>query len=250
MPKASLLYNLADSGVFRRECDALPSVREFREAMVRDWGAFVNFLRLAAGESEGILNYSAIARETGLAIPTVKSHYQLLEDMFVGNHVPAFTRSLRKNLLSTPRFFLFDLGVRHAASGVRPGPDVVVSDPGWFLEHWIVLELRCNGRRVPPGGMQRTWNGSSGNARSPPQLRHLPVPSARRPHGARGSDPLACPMKAVGTTRGFQPRSMSPCSMHLDSTLDLHDTEAGMVHGSDTAFQPRLIYPGAPLDEP
>jgi predicted AAA+ superfamily ATPase len=112
-----------------------------REALVRDWGSFVNFLELAARESGGILNYAAISREVGISIPTVKSHYQLLEDMFVGFHVPAFTRSPRKNLLSTPRFHLFDLGIRHAASGMRPGPEAFLADPGRFLEHWVVLEL-------------------------------------------------------------------------------------------------------------
>ena len=112
-----------------------------REALVKDWGTFVNFARLAARESGGILNYAAISREVGLAIPTVKSHYQLLEDMFVGFHVPAYSGSPRKSLLSTPRFYLFDLGIRHAASGVRPGPDIVLTDPGRFLEHWVIVEL-------------------------------------------------------------------------------------------------------------
>ena len=47
-----------------------------REGLVKDWGAFVNFLRLAAAESGGELNYAAISRQVGLSLPTVKSHYQ------------------------------------------------------------------------------------------------------------------------------------------------------------------------------
>ena len=112
-----------------------------REALVRDWGAFVNFLRLAARESGNVVNYARIAREVGLSLPTVKSHYQLLEDMFTGVRIPAWSGSPRKALLSTPRFVLFDLGVCHAASGARPGPDVVRADPGRRFEQWVVLEL-------------------------------------------------------------------------------------------------------------
>lgn len=112
-----------------------------REALVRDWGAFVNFLRLAARESGNVVNYAGIAREVGLSVPTVKSHYQLLEDMFAGARIPAWSGSPRKALLSTPRFVLFDLGVCHAASGARPGPDVVRADPGRRFEQWVVLEL-------------------------------------------------------------------------------------------------------------
>ena len=112
-----------------------------REALVRDWGAFVNFLRLAARESGNVVNYAGIAREVGLSVPTIKSHYQLLEDMFAGVRIPAWSGSPRKALLSTPRFLLFDLGVCHAASGARPGPDVVRADPGRRFEQWVVLEL-------------------------------------------------------------------------------------------------------------
>ncbi len=82
-----------------------------REALVKDWGAFLRFLELAARESGQILNYTAIARESGLSLPTVKSHYQLLEDMFIGFHIPAFSGSSRKNLLSTPRFCFFDCSI-------------------------------------------------------------------------------------------------------------------------------------------
>jgi predicted AAA+ superfamily ATPase len=112
-----------------------------REAMVKDWGAFVRFLRLAATESGQIVNYAPIARSVDLSQPTVKAHYQLLEDMFVGFHVPAYTRSPRKNLLSTPKFLFFDLGVRHAAADLRPSEDLVLANPGPLFEQWVGIEL-------------------------------------------------------------------------------------------------------------
>jgi predicted AAA+ superfamily ATPase len=112
-----------------------------REALVKDWGAFVRFLRLAAAESGQVVNYAAISREAGPSLPTIKSHYQLLEDMFVGFQVPAYTKSPRKNLLSTPKFLFFDLGVRHAAAGLRPSPELVAVDPGAFFEQWVGIEL-------------------------------------------------------------------------------------------------------------
>lgn len=121
-----------------------------REAYVKDWGAFVNFLRLAAAESGQAVNYSKIARETGLSEPTVKSHYQLLEDMFVGFHVPACSGSVRGNLLSRPRFLFFDLGVRHAAAGLKPSLETVEANPGPFFEQWVGMELH---RRIEYAGL-------------------------------------------------------------------------------------------------
>ena len=77
----------------------------------------------------------------GVSQPTVKSHYSLLEDMFIGFRLPAFSGSRRKNLLSTDRFFFFDLGVRHAAAGLVPGRQTVQANPGPLFEQWVVTEL-------------------------------------------------------------------------------------------------------------
>lgn len=112
-----------------------------REALVKDWGAFVRFMHLAAAESGQMVNFAAISQESGVSQPTVKSHYQLLEDMFVGFRVEAFSRSPRKTLLSTPKFLFFDLGVRHAAAGLTATPDVVKANPGPFFEQWVGIEL-------------------------------------------------------------------------------------------------------------
>lgn len=112
-----------------------------REALVKDWGAFVRFLQLAAAESGKILNFTSISQESGISQPTIKNYYQLLEDMFVAFRVPAFRKSRRKNLLSTPRFLFFDIGVRHAAAGLNPSIDIVKVDPGNFFEQWVGIEL-------------------------------------------------------------------------------------------------------------
>ena len=112
-----------------------------REGLVKDWGKFQRFLQLAAAESGQILNYAAISNEAALSQPTVKAHYQLLEDMFIGFTVPAWTRSPRKQLLSTPRFFLFDLGLRHSAAGLAASPHTVLANPGPVFEQWVGIEL-------------------------------------------------------------------------------------------------------------
>jgi len=112
-----------------------------REALVKDWAAFVRFLRMAALESGQILNYAGISNETGISQPTVKGYYQLLEDMFIGVRIPAWSKSSRKNLLSTPKFLLFDLGVRHAAAGLEVSRATIRSNPGPLFEQWVGLEL-------------------------------------------------------------------------------------------------------------
>jgi predicted AAA+ superfamily ATPase len=112
-----------------------------RETIVKDWGRFLRFLKFAAGDSGGIVNLSAISHESGVAAPLVKTYYELLEDMFVGFSVPAFSGSVRKSALSSPRFFLFDNGVRNAAAGLPLTVATANADPGRLFEHWVGCQL-------------------------------------------------------------------------------------------------------------
>ena len=61
--------------------------------------------------------------------------------MFIGFHIPAFSRSPRKNVLSTSRFFFFDLGIRHAAAGLAPSVEMVQGNPSPIFEQWVGIEL-------------------------------------------------------------------------------------------------------------
>jgi predicted AAA+ superfamily ATPase len=116
-----------------------------REALVRDLGAFQQFLELAALESGQIVNLSALSRETGVPLPTLRGYYQVLEDTFVGYRIPAFGQGGRKRVLTTPRFLFFDPGVRNAASRLGFSPAVLKTQSGLLLENWVGLELyhRC-----------------------------------------------------------------------------------------------------------
>ncbi len=112
-----------------------------REALVRDWAAFARFLQFAAAQAGQMINYAGIAREAGVSLPTVKAYYQLLEDMFVGFRLTAFSGSPRKSLLSTERFFFFDVGVRNAAAELPLQAATVRANPGPLFEQWVGIEL-------------------------------------------------------------------------------------------------------------
>ncbi len=113
-----------------------------REAIIRQWDSFVRFLKFAAVDSGSIVNFSSLSREAGVSLPTIKSYYQILEDMFVGFTVPAFSGSPHKSALTTPRFFFFDNGVRNAAADIPLVESSINTDPGHFFEHWVAGQLR------------------------------------------------------------------------------------------------------------
>jgi predicted AAA+ superfamily ATPase len=112
-----------------------------REALVKNWPAFARFLQLAAAEAGKMTNYAAVSRQAGVSLPTVKTYYQLLEDMFIGFRVAAFSDSTRRSLLSTERFYFFDLGVRNAAADLPLEAAAIRANPGPLFEQWVGIEL-------------------------------------------------------------------------------------------------------------
>jgi predicted AAA+ superfamily ATPase len=133
-----------------------------REALVRDWSAFARFLQIAAAEAGQMLNYAKISKDAGVSLPTVKNYYQLIEDMFLGFRVTAFSGSPRKSLLSTERFYFFDVGVRHAAAELPLQAATVKANPGPIFEQWVGVELWKRLRYLGAGKLhyQRTKAGA------------------------------------------------------------------------------------------
>lgn len=129
------------SAILKSYCQAHLEEELRREALIKDWPPFAKFLRLAAGEAGQIVNYAKISRQAGVSLPTVKNYYQLLEDMFIAFRLPAFSKSHRKSLLATDRFFFADLGIRHAAAGLANTADTVLANPGPVFEQWVGIEL-------------------------------------------------------------------------------------------------------------
>lgn len=84
------------------------------EGVVRNIGSFTRFLDVVAYNDGEIVNYSNISRECGVSVKTTQSYYQILEDTFLAHRLDPWTTSLRKRLVSHPRYYLFDMGVTNA----------------------------------------------------------------------------------------------------------------------------------------
>ncbi|HNQ87628.1 MAG TPA: ATP-binding protein [Verrucomicrobiota bacterium] len=134
-----------------------------REGLVRNLGAFQQFLELAALESGQTINFSAISKESGVPVATLRIFYQVLEDTFIGYRLPAYGERSRKRVLTTPRFLFFDLGVRNAAARLPLTAALVRTQAGSLFENWVGLELihRCHylGRTARVSGW-RTAHGA------------------------------------------------------------------------------------------
>jgi predicted AAA+ superfamily ATPase len=88
------------------------------EAIVRNISAFSKFLELAASENAQRTNYKNISRETGVSEKTTAQYYQILEDTLIGKKLYPYKKSLRKQLIESPKFYFFDNGIVNALTNI------------------------------------------------------------------------------------------------------------------------------------
>ncbi len=111
------------------------------EALSRKIGAFSRFLELAAAESGTNPNFTKLSNESGVSQPAIKEFFNVLEDTLIVEKVEPYLKSARKRILSSPRYYFFDIGVRNALSRLPLNQDLIHVQKGILFEHAVILEI-------------------------------------------------------------------------------------------------------------
>jgi predicted AAA+ superfamily ATPase len=112
-----------------------------RENLVQDVGLFEQFLALAASENTYIANYAVKAKALGISPHTVKAYYGILEDTFVCQSLPAYSKSLRIQISKSPKIYFTDTGLARFISGERGLPDENSAVFGSLIEGFVINEI-------------------------------------------------------------------------------------------------------------
>ena len=111
------------------------------EGLVRNLPGFARFLDLVGFSNTELLNYKKIATDCGVDAKTVKEYYTILLDTLIGYYVYPFSNNEKRQVLSsTPKFYLFDVGVGSYLSK-QPVVELRGSAAGNAFEHYIFMEL-------------------------------------------------------------------------------------------------------------
>ncbi len=130
------------------------------EAVEQRIPAFAEFLRVAAATSGELLNYTNVARETGVSAKVVRGYFQILEDTLLGQRVAPWRKAKGRRLIETEKFYLFDIGVANYLA--RRAPRLGSPEFGKAFEHYILMELRAYQAYAQPELDLRFWRTSSG----------------------------------------------------------------------------------------
>jgi len=130
------------------------------EGLVSNLPAFSEFLRAAALTSSELLNYTNVAREVGVSAKVVRGYFEILEDTLLGYRLRPWTRSSRRRLIQTEKFYLFDVGVTNYLT--RRTPRIGTPEFGKSFEHYILMELLAYRAYRAPELDIRYWRTSTG----------------------------------------------------------------------------------------
>ncbi|MBI5700126.1 ATP-binding protein [Candidatus Saganbacteria bacterium] len=125
------------------------------EALSRKIGAFSRFLELAAEESGSNPNFTKLSNESGVSQPAIKEFYNILEDTLIIERVDPFLKSARKRILSSSRYYFFDIGVRNALARAP-------LSRGMVFEHAVMLEIIRRIRALKKNYGVYYWKTSGG----------------------------------------------------------------------------------------
>lgn len=84
------------------------------EGLIRNYEPFSRFLQVISLSHASLLNISNIARECLVKRTTVSSWISILEDLLISYQINVFTQRAKRELISHPKFYLFDAGVYQA----------------------------------------------------------------------------------------------------------------------------------------
>lgn len=113
------------------------------EANIRKREPFIRFLDVISLSNGEMINFTNIARDCGVNKATVKSYFEILEDMYIGYFLhPYAKRKNRQIITQIPKFYLFDTGVanylaKYTFTGFQG------YDAGKAFEHYVFLELKA-----------------------------------------------------------------------------------------------------------
>ena len=97
--------------------------------------SFSNLVRVLAGQTGRMVNYSELSATLGLSLPTVKTYLWYLEKTFIVRKINPWFTNIRKEITKAPVYYFCDLGLRNFASGGFGGiPD---SEAGFVFQNLI-----------------------------------------------------------------------------------------------------------------
>ena len=114
--------------------------KDIDEQGIKDAGSLLDFLRILANQTGGLLNLHEVSATLRVSLQKIKEYYKLLQKTFYVHSVRPFYKNLRKELTKMPKCYFLDCGIRnYLIKDFRPLN--LRNDRGAMLEQAVFTEL-------------------------------------------------------------------------------------------------------------
>lgn len=128
--------------------------RDVRQLIqLKDLTLFEKLLKLLAGRTGQLVDYSSLANDVGVDAKTIRNWLSILEASFLIFKLPAYFENFGKRVIKAPKYYFTDVGLLCFLLGIRSA-DQVTRDPlvGSIFENLVVIEClkaRYNNGQLP-----------------------------------------------------------------------------------------------------
>ncbi|MEM0965301.1 MAG: ATP-binding protein [Verrucomicrobiota bacterium] len=120
--------------------------RDVRQLInLKDASLFEKTLKLLAGRTGQIFDYSSLANDVGVDAKTIRNWTSILEASFILFKLPPYFENFGKRIIKSPKYFFTDVGLLCYLLGIRE-PQQVTRDPlvGQIFENMAVIDYLKN----------------------------------------------------------------------------------------------------------
>ncbi len=139
--------------------------RDVRQILkIQDLESFQRFIRLCAGRTGQLLNFSSLANECGITHNTAKAWISVLEASYIIFLLRPHHANFKKRLVKMPKLYFYDSGLASWLIGIRSA-DQLKTHPlrGSIFETFIVSELVTSRFNQGEKADLFFWRDSNGN---------------------------------------------------------------------------------------
>jgi len=139
--------------------------RDIRQIInVSNLNSFQRFMRLVAGRTGRLLNYSSIANELGHELKTIKSWFNILETSFVIFFLQPHHKNYSKRLVKTSKLYFYDTGLACSLLGIKNENEINLHwAKGALFENMIIADIMKNYLNRAQIPSMFFWRDSTGN---------------------------------------------------------------------------------------
>lgn len=131
---------------------------------VGDIYKFQQFMKICAGRTGQLLNYSEMGNELGISYHTVNSWLSVLEASYIIFRLPPYFRNFNKRIVKSPKLYFYDTGLAAYLLGIRSLDEIQLHFArGVLFENLVISELFKFLTNTGQNAVLYFWRDASGN---------------------------------------------------------------------------------------